>query len=89
MSKFSARQSGPAQAARPSAAGAKAENERYVIFRDRMGRLTQAARRAGRGDLADALADLTARVEDREITLEEGQAELRHHEAAIRAMLAR
>ena len=89
MSKFSPRQSGPSQAARPSAAEAKAENERYVTFRTRMARLTEAASRSGPEELSDALVDLSQRVEDREITLDEGQAELRDHEAAIRAMLKR
>lgn len=89
MSKFTTRQTGPAQAARPSAAEAKAENERYVTFQTRMARLTQAAQQAGEEDLADRLLDLTQRVEDRELTLDEGQLELREHEAAIRAMLKR
>lgn len=83
------RQSGPAQAARPSAAAAKVTEERYRTFQNRMERLAEAARGAGRTALANQLVDLGQRVEDREITLEEGLDELRHLEGEIRAMLKR
>ena len=48
-----------------------------------------AARKAGRSALGNALVDLGQRVEDREITLDEGLAELRHYEGEIRSMLKR
>ena len=89
MSNFNSRQSGPPQAARPSAAEAKLTEERYSTFQNRMGRLAEAATRAGRTTLANQLVDLGQRVEDREITLEEGMAELRDYEQEIRKMLKR
>jgi phage shock protein A len=89
MANFNARQSGPAQAARPSAAEAKAAEERYSTFQSRMSKLAEAASKAGRTTLANQLVDLGQRVEDREITLEEGMAELRDYEKEIRAMLKR
>lgn len=89
MSNFNSRQSGPAQAARPSAAAAKVTEERYSQFQSRMSRLAEAASKAGRTTLANQLVDLGQRVEDREITLEEGMAELRDHEQEIRTMLKR
>jgi hypothetical protein len=89
MSNFNSRQSGPPQAARPSAAAAKATEERYSTFQSRMARLAEAAGRAGRTTLANQLVDLGQRVEDREITLDEGMAELRDYEQEIRAMLKR
>jgi phage shock protein A len=89
MPNFNARQSGPAQAARPSAAEAKATEERYSTFQSRMSRLAEAASKAGRTTLANQLVDLGQRVEDREITLEEGMVELRDYEKEIRAMLQR
>ena len=87
--KFNPRQTGPAQAARPSAAEAKAENERYQTFQSRMARICRAASKAGREELANQLVDLSQRVEDREITLDEGLDELRDHEVELRAMLKR
>jgi small-conductance mechanosensitive channel len=89
MSRFDPRNSAPSQAARPSAVEAKAENERYATFRARLKRIADAAAQAGQEDLADRLVDLGQQVEDRELTLEEGAAELRAHEAEIRAMLKR
>jgi phage shock protein A len=89
MANFNARQSGPAQAARPSAAAAKATEERYSTFQGRMARLAEAASKSGRTSLANQLVDLGQRVEDREITLEEGMEELRDYEKEIRAMLKR
>lgn len=89
MSNFQSRSTGPAQAARPSAAAAKADDERYRTFQSRMTRLAEAASNAGRMALANQLVDLSQRVEDREITLDEGLAELRDHEPEIRAMLKR
>ena len=89
MSNFQSRSAGPAQAARPSAAAAKADDERYRTFQSRMTRLAEAASNAGRTALANQLVDLSQRVEDREITLDEGLAELRDHEPEIRAMLKR
>jgi phage shock protein A len=89
MSNFSSRQSGPPQAARPSAAEAKVTEERYSTFQNRMAKLAEAASRAGRTTLANQLVDLGQRVEDREITLEEGMAELRDYEKEIRTMLKR
>ncbi len=89
MANFNARQSGPAQAARPSAAEAKATEERYSTFQSRMSRLAEAASKAGRTTLANQLVDLGQRVEDREITLDDGMAELRDYEKEIRAMLKR
>lgn len=89
MSKFQPRPFGKAQAARPSAAEAKVENERYETYQARLARIAAAAEQAGRAELAEELADLGQRVADREITLEEGMEELREHEAAIRAMLRR
>jgi hypothetical protein len=83
------RPSGPVQAARPSAAAAKVTQERYQTFHQRMDRLAEAARQASRPALANQLVDLGQRVEDREVTLEEGMAELRELEAEIRAMLKR
>ena len=88
MANFNARQSGPAQAARP-AAEAKAAEERYSTFQGRMSKLAEAASKAGRTTLANQLVDLGQRVEDREITLEEGMVELRDYEKEIRAMLKR
>ena len=79
MANFNTRQSGPAQAARPSAAEAKATEERYSTFQNRMSRLAEAANQAGRATLANQLVDLGQRVEDREITLEEGMEELRDY----------
>ena len=89
MPRFNPRQTGPAQAPRPTAAEAKAENDRYQTFQDRMARISAAATKAGREELADELVDLTQRVEDREISLEEGLEELRGHEVELRAMLKR
>jgi phage shock protein A len=89
MSNFQSRSSGPAQAARPSAAAAKVDDERYRTFQSRMTRLAEAASNAGRTALANQLVDLSQRVEDREITLDEGLAELRDHEPEIRSMLKR
>jgi phage shock protein A len=89
MANFNARQSGPAQVARPSAAEAKATEERYSTFQNRMSRLAEAASKAGRTTLANQLVDLGQRVEDREITLDDGMAELRDYEKEIRAMLKR
>lgn len=80
---------GRSEAPRPSAAEAKAANERYLAFRVRLDRIAAAATKAGQEDLAEQLADLAQRVEDRETTLDEGQDELRLHEQAIRAMLRR
>ena len=54
-----------------------------------MTRLAEAASKAGRTALANQLVDLSQRVEDREITLDEGLAELRDYEPEIRAMLKR
>jgi hypothetical protein len=87
MPNSNARQSGPAQAARPSAAAAKVADERYRTFQSRMSRLAEAAGKAGRTALSNQLVDLGQRVEDREITLDEGLAELRHYENEIRSML--
>ena len=91
MSRFDPRNAAPSQAARPSAVEAKAENERYATFRARLKRIADAAAQAGQEDLADRLVDLGLQVEDRELTLEEGVAELRargpdpgHAEAARR-----
>lgn len=89
MSKFQPRPFGKPQAARPSAAEAKVENERYETYQARLGRIAAAAAQAGREELAEELADLGQRVADREITLEEGMEELREHEVAIRTMLRR
>ena len=82
-------QFGKAQAARPNAAEAKMENQRYETFRGRLERIAAAARDAGRAELAERLADLGQQVEDREITLDEGLAELRALEGEIRAALRR
>jgi DNA repair exonuclease SbcCD ATPase subunit len=87
MRKFSSAPFAKAQAPRTSAAEAKAENERYQAFQSRLERIAAAVSRAGREELAEELADLGQRVEDRETTLDEGMAELRNHEATIRAML--
>ncbi len=54
-----------------------------------MSKLAEAASKAGRTTLANQLVDLGQRVEDREITLEEGMVELRDYEKEIRAMLKR
>ena len=55
-----------------------------------MDRLAEAARKAGRIRARPTqLVDLGQRVEDREITLDEGMAELRDYEGEIRAMLKR
>jgi hypothetical protein len=89
MSRLSAGQLGKGQAPRPSAAEAKMENERYEAFKSRLRKIAAAVERAGQAELADRLADLGQQVEDREITLEEGLAELRAHESEIRAMLKR
>ncbi|MGD9511066.1 MAG: hypothetical protein AB7I59_30375 [Geminicoccaceae bacterium] len=89
MANFNSRASGPAQAARPNAAEAKAADERYRTFQNRMERLADAARKAGRTALGNALVDLGQRVEDREISLEEGLTELRHYEGEIRSILKR
>lgn len=89
MANFQSRGAGPAEAARPSAAEAKVAEERYRAFQNRMDRLAEAARKAGRSALGNALVDLGQRVEDRDITLEEGLAELRHYEGEIRSMLKR
>ena len=89
MANFNTRQTGPAQAARPSASAAKVEEERYSVFQSRMNKLAEAANRAGRTTLANRLLALGQRVEDRETTLEEGAAELRDYEQEIRAMLKR
>jgi predicted transcriptional regulator len=89
MANSQSRATGPAQAARPSAAEAKVTEERYRAFQNRMDRLAEAARKAGRSALGNALVDLGQRVEDREITLDEGLAELRHYEGEIRSMLKR
>ena len=89
MAQSHSRSSAPAEAPRPSAAAAKASQERYQTFHQRMDRLAEAARQATRPALANQLVDLGQRVEDREITLEEGMAELRDLEAEIRAMLKR
>jgi hypothetical protein len=62
MANFNARQSGPAQAARPSAAAAKATEERYSTFQSRMSRLAEAASKAGRTALANQLVDLGLEV---------------------------
>ena len=80
---------GKGQAPRPNAAQAKAENERYDVFQARVRRIADAAARAGHGELAETLADLGQRVQDREITLEEGLAELRSREASVRSALKR
>ena len=89
MPRYNPQQFGKAQAARPNAAEAKLENERYRTFHARLERIAATAAQAGREALADQLADLSQRVQDREISLEEGMAELRDHEAEIRAMLKR
>ncbi len=89
MANYQSRSTAPAQAARPSAAAAKADDERYKTFQSRMTRLAEAASNAGRTALANQLVDLSQRVEDREITLDEGLAELRDHEVEIRSMLKR
>jgi hypothetical protein len=89
MSRHNPQPFGKGQAARPNAAEAKREDERYRTFHARLERIAAAVKQAGREDLADRLADLGQRVQDREITLDEGQAELRDHEAEIRAMLKR
>ena len=89
MANYQSRSTAPAQAARPSAAAAKADDERYRTFQSRMTRLAEAANQAGRTALANQLVDLSQRVEDREITLDEGLAELRDHEGEIRSMLKR
>jgi DNA repair exonuclease SbcCD ATPase subunit len=78
-----------AQAARPTAAEAKLENERYQVFRTRLERIAAAVARSGDETLAEELEDLNQRVEDRETTLEEGLAELQDHEHTIRARLKR
>lgn len=89
MANYQSRSTAPAQAARPSAAAAKADDERYKTFQSRMTRLAEAANNAGRTALANQLVDLSQRVEDREITLDEGLVELRDHEVEIRSMLKR
>lgn len=89
MSKFQPRPPAKPQAARPNAAMAKLENERYATFQARLERIAAAANGAGNEALAEELADLGQRVADHEITLEEGADELRDHETAIRAMLRR
>jgi cell fate (sporulation/competence/biofilm development) regulator YlbF (YheA/YmcA/DUF963 family) len=80
---------GKGQAPRPNAAQAKVENERYDVFKARLERIAAAAARAGRQELADELVDLSHRVLDREITLDEGLAELREHESELRSLLKR
>jgi hypothetical protein len=89
MSRFNPQGFGKAQAARPNAAEAKLENERYQVFRTRMDRIAAAVAGSGDEDLADQLADLSQRVEDREISLDEGLEELRDREQEIRATLKR
>jgi len=89
MSRPASGQFGKGQAPRPNAAEAKMQNERYEAFQSRLRKIAAAVDRAGRADLAERLADLGQRVEDREITLDEGLAELRAHESEIRAMLKR
>ena len=89
MANYQSRSTAPAQAARPRAAAAKADDARYKTFQSRMTRLAEAASNAGRTALANQLVDLSQRVEDREITLDEGLAELRDHEVEIRSMLKR
>lgn len=78
-----------AEAPRPSASEAKANNQRYDTFQARMERIGAAAAQAGQADLADELEDLTQRVLDREITLDEGLEELRAYEERIRAVIKR
>lgn len=80
---------GKPQQPRPNAAAAKRDNERYELFQSRLQKLAAAAERAGRTELAETLADIGQQVEDRELTLEEGMAELRAREAEVRAMLQR
>ncbi len=89
MTKFQPRPAGKPQAARPNAAEARLANERYATFQARLERIAAAAAQAGDAALAEQLTDLGQQVADHEITLEEGAAELREHEAAIRAMLRR
>lgn len=89
MSRPSSGQYGKGQAPRVNAAEAKLENERYELFHARLQKIAGAATRAGSGELAERLVDLGQQVEDREITLEEGMAELRTFEGEVRAMLKR
>lgn len=89
MARSGTGQFGKAQAARPNAAEAKMENQRYETFRGRLERIAAAAQNAGRAELAERLADLGQQVEDRELTLDEGLAELRALEGEIRAALKR
>jgi DNA repair exonuclease SbcCD ATPase subunit len=89
MSRFNPQGFGKTQAARPNAAEAKVENERYQVFRTRLERIAAAVARSGDETLAEELEDLNQRVEDRETTLEEGLAELQDHEHTIRARLKR
>ena len=89
MSRPGSGQFGKGQAPRPNAAEARVDNERYETFQGRLQRIAAAARTAGRTELADQLADLGQQVADRELTLDEGLAELRGLEAQIRAALKR
>lgn len=89
MARSGSGQFGKTQAARPNAAEAKLENQRYETFRGRLERIAAAARSAGQTDLADRLVDLGQQVEDRDLTLDEGLAELRALEAEIRTALKR
>ena len=89
MAKPHSRPFAKAEAPRPSASEAKVENQRYDTFKARMERIGAAATRAGHADLADELEDLTQRVLDREITLDEGLEELRDYEERIRAVIRR
>lgn len=89
MSRPNSGQFGKGQAARPNAAEARVANERYETFQGRLQRIASAARTAGRSSLADQLVDLGQQVADRELTLDEGLAELRSLEGQIRAALKR
>ena len=87
MANFNARQSAGAGGL-PSAAEAKPRKSATARSRQDV-QLAEAASKAGRTTLANQLVDLGRRVEDREITLEEGMVELRDYEKEIRAMLKR
>ncbi|MFO1074648.1 MAG: hypothetical protein U1E17_18560 [Geminicoccaceae bacterium] len=89
MSRPGSGQFGKGQAPRPNAAEARVDNERYETFQGRLQRIAAAARAGGRTALADQLVDLGQQVADRELTLDEGLAELRGLEAQIRAALKR
>lgn len=89
MARSGSGQFGKAQAPRPNATEAKLENQRYETFRGRLQKIAAAAKGAGQVELADRLIDLGQQVEDRELTLDEGLAELRAHEGEIRTMLKR